>query len=274
VSGPPAPAAGERCASIEIFAGERLEVRRLAREGSGPTLILLHEGLGSVSAWRSFPDLLADACDAPILVYSRKGYGRSQPVIRPRPLDYMQREAHGALEAVVAATKGPVVLVGHSDGASIALVHAAEGASREKVVGVVAMAPHLFCEDVSVAAIREAKSAYESGSLRERLAKHHDDVDGAFYGWNEAWLDPGFRAWSIAGCVEAIDASLLVIQGRDDPYGTLAHVEASMRGTRGRVDTCIFHTCGHAPHRSREAEVVKAIASFVAGLRVTTNSAT
>ena len=274
MSGPSAPAAKDSDASIELVSGERLEVRRIACEGSGPTLILLHEGLGSVSAWRGFPDLLAEACHACAIVYSRVGYGRSQPVVRPRPLDYMEREAHGALEALVAATDGPVVLVGHSDGASIALVHAGEGASREKVAGVVAIAPHLFCEDVSVGAIREAKVAFESGSLRDRLAKHHDDVDGAFYGWNDAWLDPGFRAWTIAELAQTITAKLLVIQGRDDPYGTLRQVEALMHGTRGRVDACIFHMSGHAPHRTREDEVVKAIADFVSGLRSTTRAAT
>ena len=134
------------------------------------------------------------------------------------------------------------------------------------------MAPHLFCEDVSVAAIRHAKVAFESGALRDRLAKHHDDVDGAFYGWNDAWLDPGFRAWTIASQAEAISAKLLVIQGRDDPYGTLRQVETLMNGTRGGVDACIFHTSGHAPHKTREAEVVKAIADFVYGLRVTTRT--
>ncbi len=267
MSGRSSPGIQDSDASIELVAGERLEVRRLAREGSEPTLILLHEGLGSVSAWSGFPDVLAEACRARAIVYSRVGYGRSQPVVRPRPLDYMQREAHGALEALVAATDGPVVLVGHSDGASIALVHAAEGASRGKVVGVVAMAPHLFCEDVSVTAIREAKVAFESGALRDRLAKHHDDVDGAFYGWNEAWLDLGFRAWSIAEVAQAITANLLVIQGRDDPYGTLRQVETLLHATRGRVDTCIFHTSGHAPHKTRASEVVRAIADFVSGLR-------
>ena len=263
------PVACDSDTSIELVAGERLEVRRLGHEGAGPTLIVLHEGLGSVSAWRAFPDLLAEECRTRAIVYSRAGYGRSQPIVRPRPLDYMQREAHGALEALVAAAEGPVVLVGHSDGASIALVHAAEGASREKVLGVVAMAPHLFCEDVSVASIREAKAAYESGSLRERLAKHHDDVDGAFYGWNDAWLDPRFRTWTIATQAQAITAKLLVIQGRDDPYGTLRQVEALMQGTRGDVDACILHTSGHAPHKTREAEVVTAIAGFVARLRTT-----
>jgi pimeloyl-ACP methyl ester carboxylesterase len=159
------------------------------------------------------------------------------------------------------------VLVGHSDGGSIAIVHAGSGARPGRVRGLALEAPHVFVEDVSVKSIAESREAFERGPLREGLAKYHDDPDGAFWGWNRAWLDPGFRAWNIESYLPKIEVPILVIQGEDDPYGTLAQVDAIARGAlHAHVDRLVLPKCGHAPHRDCPEETIDAIARFVAGV--------
>jgi len=228
------------------------------------TLVFLHEGLGSVSTWRDVPAELARRTGWGAFVYSRLGYGASDPVVPPRPLSYMHDEA-ALLPAVLdAAAVGAAVVIGHSDGASIAVLHAATGDPR--VRGLVLEAPHVFVEDLAVASIAAARDAYLGGDLRARLARHHRDVDGAFWGWNRAWLDPGFRAWNIEAALPAIAVPTLVVQGVDDPYGTLAQVAAVERQLRGPVTTLILERCGHAPHRDRREETLAAIAAHVARL--------
>ncbi|HKY95003.1 MAG TPA: alpha/beta fold hydrolase, partial [Kiloniellales bacterium] len=203
--------------------GVRLEVRRLAGTRPGPTLIFLHEGLGSVALWRDFPDKVAAATGLPVVVYSRRGYGRSDPRAESYAPDFMHREALDVLPKLLAALgiERPL-LVGHSDGASIALIHA----SRHPVAGVVALAPHVFVEAITVAAIAKAADAARDTDLLQRLGRHHARPDHAFWGWNDIWLLPAFRDWTIEDVLPAIQAPVLAIQGEDDEYGTMAQIDA------------------------------------------------
>jgi pimeloyl-ACP methyl ester carboxylesterase len=257
--------------------GARLEVferdGEAAAVGAGtdvPTLVFLHEGLGSAAQWRDFPARLGERTGCPTLAYSRRGYGRSSAVALPRPLTYMHEEGERVLPALLdACGVRSCVLVGHSDGASIALVHAGTPAARGRVRGLVLEAPHVFVEDLSVASIAAAREAFEHGALREGLAKYHDDPDGAFRGWNRAWLDPGFRTWNLEGYLPAIDVPVLVVQGENDPYGTLAQVEAIERGVAGGAERRVLPACGHAPHRDQPGATLDAMVAFVERVRRT-----
>lgn len=242
--------------------GHTIEIRRIPG-GPGPALVLLHEGLGSVSAWRDFPERLAQATGRAVVAYSRAGYGQSSPVPLPRPLDYMQREGRKGLPRLLDALGlDRVVLVGHSDGASIALVQA--GADRSgRVAGVVVMAPHSFVEDMCLVSIAEAKTAFETTDLRARLARHHADVDVAFWGWNRAWLDPAFKAeFDIRADLPRIQAPVLVIQGRQDQYGTIAQVDAVLEAAPD-ARAVLLDDCGHSPHKDQPEATIGAIAEFV-----------
>ncbi|HEX7238788.1 MAG TPA: alpha/beta hydrolase [Longimicrobiaceae bacterium] len=232
--------------------------------GEAPTLVFLHEGLGCVSLWRDFPARLAEATGCGALVYSRAGYGRSDPVDLPRPVSFMHHEGLRVLPEVLdAAGVRDAVLVGHSDGASIALVHAGSGAAG-RVRALVLEAPHVFVEDVSVASIARAGEAYRGTDLRAKLARHHGgNVDCAFRGWNEVWLHPEFRAWNLEAYLPAISVPVLVVQGEADEYGTLAQVEAVRTGVRGPVETLVLPGVGHSPHRDRPDETLAAMAAFV-----------
>jgi pimeloyl-ACP methyl ester carboxylesterase len=230
------------------------------------SLVFLHEGLGSVSTWRDFPARVVTTTGLCALVYSRLGYGQSEPVSIPRPMSYMHDEGLVVLpELLDAAGIERCILVGHSDGGSIALVFAGAGLPQStRCVGLVLEAPHVFVEDLSVASIAAARDAYTKGSLRERLARHHGaNVDGAFLGWNGAWLDPRFLAWNIEEYLPRVTVPSLVIQGQDDPYGTLAQVDAIEQGAGAPVTRLVLPGCGHAPHRDRPEEVLAAIAAFV-----------
>jgi len=226
----------------------------------GPTLVLLHEGLGSVAMWRDFPEKLARACGLPAFASSRSNYGTSAATAAlPRPVRYMHDEAlllPGVLEA--AGISDPI-LVGHSDGASISILYAADHPVR----GLILEAPHVFGEEVSFASIARAKEAYEKGGLRERLAKYHQNVDAAFYGWNGPWLDPEFRKWDLTDQLPRISAPILVVQGLADEYGTSAQVEAIRRGAGGKVDAALLEGCGHSPHREKPEETLAAMQAFV-----------
>jgi pimeloyl-ACP methyl ester carboxylesterase len=218
-------------------------------------LVFLHEGLGSIAQWRDTPAEIARLTGRPALVYSREGYGHSSPASVPRPLSYMHDEAR-----TIPRVEEPV-LVGHSDGASIAIIAAGEGLVHPRAL--VLIAPHVFVEDLSVASIAAARDAYEHGDLRARLARYHDDVDGAFWGWNRAWLDPAFRAWNLEAYLPRITAPVLVVQGTGDQYGTLAQVEALERQLAGPVETMLVAGAGHAPFRDQPALVHGRIAEFV-----------
>ena len=231
---------------------------------AAPTLVLLHEGLGCVGLWGDFPAKLVEATGCGIFAWSRAGYGQSSAIPLPRPLTYMHDEARDILPKVLDAIGfRDGLVIGHSDGASIAVIHAGLHADS-RVRGVVAIAPHVFTEDMGIASIAEAKRAYEQGDLRARLARRHQNVDCAFYGWNGAWLDPGFRAWDITEFLPAIRVPVLVVQGVDDQYGTIAQVEAIERGCGGPVETVMLPGVGHAPHREAPEATLAAIVGFTA----------
>jgi len=252
-------------ASFVQAGGHRLEYSWIDPTGSSdsrPPLVFLHEGLGSVALWKDFPDQVAAATGCPALVYSRYGYGRSDPIAERREVDYMHREALEVLPEMLdrLALERPI-LVGHSDGASIALIHA--GAGRP-VRGLVAMAPHVFVEDLSLASIARARVAFESTDLARRLARYHDHVDSAFRGLNEIWLHPDFRSWNIEAYLPSITCPVLLIQGQDDQYGTPAQVEAIARQVSGPVEVVMLKQCGHAPQVDRSDDTLQAITRFVA----------
>jgi pimeloyl-ACP methyl ester carboxylesterase len=233
--------------------------------GSAPTLVFLHEGLGSVALWRDFPRKVARRLNAPALVYSRFGYGASDGLQGKRTPRFMHEEALGVLPALLdqLGVERPV-LVGHSDGASIALIHAAS--SARPVRALVCLAPHVFVEPVCVESIAKIRQSYLNTDLRQRLEKYHERVDDAFLGWADIWLEPEFLAWSIEDLVAGIEEPLLLIQGRDDEYGTLAQLDRIEARVKGPTTRLVLSACGHSPHRDQEAAVIDAIAAFVARL--------
>lgn len=247
-------------------AGRRLDYRWIEPKRAGrPPLVLLHEGLGSIELWKDFPDRVAEATGCGTLVYSRYGYGRSDRLEEPRGVDYMHREALDSLPEVLAATGVcEPVLVGHSDGASIALIHA--GAGRWNPRGLVLAAPHVFVEDITVESIAAARTIYRETDMPRKFARYHDDPDGTFRGWNDIWLHPDFRAWNIEEVLPGIRCPMLLIQGLDDEYGTLAQLDAIERGAGGPVGRLELADCRHSPHRDQPAATLAAIVRFVDGL--------
>jgi pimeloyl-ACP methyl ester carboxylesterase len=227
-------------------------------------LVMLHEGLGSLSMWRDFPAHLAQATGCRTLVYSRLGYGSSSPLDAPRRVDYMHEEALRWLPDILKrlGVRRPV-LFGHSDGGSIALIHAATLGSE--IAGLITLAPHVKVEDCSVRGIEAARAAYLETDLRERLSRHHADVDSAFWGWNRIWLDPAFRSWNIEGLLQSIRCPILAIQGMDDEYGTMEQINSIGR-TAPNSRLLRLVACGHSPHRDQPQAVLAAAAQFVAGL--------
>jgi pimeloyl-ACP methyl ester carboxylesterase len=247
--------------------------RRSPRE---PLIVFLHEGLGSVSMWRDFPDLVCAATGLDGLVYSRPGYGRSSA---RRPglgwgRGFMHEEALEVLPALLRSLElpsgdRPLWLFGHSDGASIALIHAAHHPGA--VAGLVALAPHIMVEEICLASIRDAVTAFSGRGLRERLARHHHDVDDTFHGWSGAWLDPAFADWSIEDELNQIDCPILAVQGLDDRYGTLDQIRGIARRA-GRVRLLELPDCGHSPHRDQPERVLEAVAAFMSSARVCTGT--
>jgi pimeloyl-ACP methyl ester carboxylesterase len=224
----------------------------------GPTLVFLHEGLGSVSAWRDFPARLAAATGLGAFVYSRRGYGRSDPLPGPFTTSFMHEEARALPAILEAASVRDPILVGHSDGASIALLHAA----LHPVRGLALEAPHVFVEDVCLASIAALRERFPE--LRARFEKHHGaNTDAVFRAWTDAWLHKDFRAWNIEAALPAIRSPLLVIQGDADEYGTLAQVRALETHLTGRVETLVLPHCGHSPHRDAPEAVLEAMTRFV-----------
>ena len=252
-------------ASLEVL-GRKLECLHLDGDTTRPTLVLLHEGLGCVALWRDFPQRLAATTGCAVFAYSRFGYGGSDAEPLPWPLDYMQREGRDVLPRLLAAAGiNDCVLVGHSDGASIALVHAATS-GRAKVRGVVVMAPHVFAEDCGLESIAAVRGQYETG-LRERLAKYHGaNVDCAFRGWSESWLHPDFRQWNLEGFLPEISAPVLQIQGVDDQYGTAAQLQAIAAGVSGPCETHLLEDCRHAPQFEQPERTLALIQGFIDGI--------
>jgi len=244
---------------------QRLEYAWIgAKRADAPLIVFLHEGLGSLAMWKDYPQALCAAAGMRGLVYSRHGYGRStpRPATQKWPVEFMHAEAQQVLPALFdrLGVEDPPWLFGHSDGASIALLYAA--AFRTRVAGLVAVAPHVFVEDVSVTSIEQARIAYATTDLRQRLARYHDDPDSAFRGWNDIWLDPAFRAWNIEDCLPRIRCPLLAVQGEDDPYGTMAQVDAIAR-LAPHARLLKLPACGHSPHRDQPAALSEAVVAFL-----------
>jgi pimeloyl-ACP methyl ester carboxylesterase len=246
--------------------GGLVEYRWLPATGaSSQALVLLHEGLGSMDLWRCFPEDLAASSGRSVLVWSRHGYGHSGPAPRPRRPTYMHDEALIVLPELLDRLRiESPVLVGHSDGASIALIHA--GGSGRPVGGVVAIAPHVLVEDHTLAGIAAARDAYRSSDLPARLGRYHDDVDATFWGWNDVWLSAGFRAWNIEDYLPRITAPVLVIQGADDLYGTLEQVARIEAATAGPVRRLVVDSGGHAVHLVHPDLVTRAIIEWLTAL--------
>lgn len=229
-----------------------------------PTIVMLHEGLGSVAMWRDFPARLAEATGCEIFVYSRHGHGGSSVLTGPRTIDYMHDEARITLPAILETTGiSKPILFGHSDGASIALIHA--GLPASQVAALILAAPHVLVEPETATGVRTANIAYKNG-LRERLAKYHADVDRTFHGWSDIWLEPGFLDWNIEAYLPAITAPVLAIQGTADDFGTLDQIDRIQAGVAGRCEQLVLEGCGHAPHRKRVADVLAAVVGFVRSL--------
>ncbi len=227
-----------------------------------PSIVMLHEGLGSASLWGDFPDRLAAATGVTVFAYSRAGYGASSSVALPRPLTYMHGEASDVLPPLLDAIgfqRG--LLLGHSDGASIAAIYAGS-VQDHRVRGLVLIAPHFIVENVGLAAIRAAKAAYEDGDLKARLAHWHKHVDAAFYGWNGAWLDPGFRTWDITDALAYIRVPIEIVQGENDQYGTIRQVEIARAECYCPVEVAMIAGAGHSPQREKADVTLAAIADF------------
>jgi pimeloyl-ACP methyl ester carboxylesterase len=232
--------------------------------GIAPTIVLLHEGLGALSLWRSFPQKLSDRTGMGVFAWSRLGYGQSDLAPMPRPLDYMSIEGERCLPEVLDAFGfQDGAIFGHSDGATIAAIFA--GAHHDlRVRALILMAPHFFTEPGGQTAIAVTRDAYLNGPLRERLSKYHRDVDATFLGWADAWLDPAFSGvWSVEAGLSNITVPTLAIQGAQDEYGTLAHIEALAAQSPSPVETAIIENCRHSPHQEKPEETLAAVSNFL-----------
>ena len=244
---------------------QKLEYRMIGpRPDAAPTVVMLHEGLGCVGLWGDFPDRLQQAVGCGVFVYSRAGYGQSSPVKLPRPLSYMHDEARETLPKLLEAIgfkRG--LLLGHSDGASIAAIYAGSHQDR-RIGGLVLIAPHFFTEDAGIKSIEKARKAYETGDLRAKLSRWHADVDNAFKGWNGAWLDPGFRQWDITEFLAYIRVPVLIVQGEDDQYGTIRQIAAAQQECYCPVEVALFPGAKHSPQREASEATLEVIADFTA----------
>ena len=246
--------------ALLTIAGHALEY--LWIEGTRPTMVFLHEGLGSVELWRTFPAELAASTGNSALVYSRLGHGWSDPLSGPRPLDFMEREALETLPALLDALEvDDPVLVGHSDGASIALIHA--GAGPRPASALIALAPHVFVEPETLAGTDAALSAFRDNDMAQKMARYHRDPVATFDGWVDVWQDPAFRDWNIETVLPGIDCPALVIQGADDEYGPAAQLDAIESGIPGTLERLWLADCGHSPHLDQPHQVVAAATDFI-----------
>ena len=236
-------------------------------DGDAPLLVFLHEGLGSLSMWRDFPARLCEAAACRGLVYSRPAYGQSTPrgADERWDVDFMHRQAHEILPALlnalhIDASQTPLWLFGHSDGGSIALLYAAR--FPEQLAGAIVLAPHIMVEELTIRSIEQARTTYQQTNLRDKLARYHNDPDSAFWGWNDIWLHPPFRLWSIEDEISSILCPLLAIQGLDDEYGTLEQI----RGIARRVpqtELLELPACAHSPHRDQPDKLIRTTINFI-----------
>ena len=242
-------------------AGRKLEYWRIDAEASKPVLVFLHEGLGSITQWRDFPQEVVAATGCPAIVYARYGYGQSDVLQEPRQPDFMHDEALIALPQVLASLGiSAPILVGHSDGASISLIHAGAG---NPVRGVVVEAPHVFVEEHGMAGIVAAKEAFESTELPQKLGKHHRHAAKTFHGWNDVWVSNDFRRWNIEAFLPGIRCPVMAIQGEDDAYGTYAQLDAIARQVSGPCDLVKLPDCGHTPHKEQPEKTLAAVTRFI-----------
>jgi pimeloyl-ACP methyl ester carboxylesterase len=245
----------------------RLEYRMIGpHPNEAPTIVMLHEGLGCVGLWGDFPDKLQAATGAGVFVYSRAGYGGSSPVKLPRPLTFMHEEAREVLPKVLDAIgfrRG--LLLGHSDGASIAAIYAGS-VQDHRVRGLVLIAPHFFTEDMGIAEIARAKELYATTDLPQKLARWHSDVDNAFRGWNDAWLDPEFRKWDIVEPLAYIRVPILIVQGEDDQYGTQRQIEVARQECYCPVEVALYPGVRHLPHREAPEQLLASVSEFATRL--------
>jgi pimeloyl-ACP methyl ester carboxylesterase len=242
--------------------GHRLETAWIAPAKPGrPTIVMLHEGLGSIMLWKDFPERLAARSGCGMLIYSRYGHGASSLLEGDRPVEYMHHEAEVVLPAVLRrfGIERPI-LFGHSDGGSIALIYA--GFRPDDVAGLILEAPHVFVEDLTVASIAQVKELYRTTDLAGKLRRYHHSVDQTFWGWNNIWLDPRFKFWNIERYLPAIRCPILAIQGRDDEYGTRAQLDTIVAATPA-TEMVMLAACGHSPHRDQGAEVLERSAAFI-----------
>jgi pimeloyl-ACP methyl ester carboxylesterase len=248
--------------SLIAVDGRRLETLELDGDPRLRPLVLLHEGLGSVGLWRGFPQRLAEVTGRRVIAFSRFGHGRSEPPRSPRTPAFFHEEALEVLPDVLdRLDAAEPILVGHSDGGSIALIHA----GHHRVTGLVLLAAHVFVEEICVTAIGQTRLAYVDDGLRDRLARHHDDPDAAFWGWCDVWLDPAFRDWSLDADATGVTAPTLIIQGRDDPYGTLAQVDRIADAVHTDARRLVVPG-GHSPHLEQAGAVIGAVTAFTAAL--------
>ncbi|BCH28197.1 hydrolase [Mesorhizobium sp. L-8-10] len=251
-----------------VAGGKSLEWAAWWRESAedAPVIVMLHEGLGCLSLWRGFPGQIADATGLPVFAYSRAGYGQSDPAELPRPPDYMTREAIDVLPAVLDAIGARnYILLGHSDGATIAAIHAGS-VGDFRIRGAVLMAPHFFTEPMGLAEIAKAKEAFATTDLRQRMARHHRDPEATFRGWNDAWLDPGFVSWNVADVIDYLRVPVLVIQGEHDQYGTVAQIEEIENRSSAPVDVVLLEDCRHSPQFDQPERTIEAVREFAARL--------
>ena len=223
---------------------------------------MLHEGLGSVSTWGEFPNRIFEQTGASVFVYSRPGYGPSPPTEPGLPIDYISRHARDVLPKIletIGFSRG--LLLGHSDGASMAVAYAGNF-EDPRVRGLVLMAPHFCVEPETLAEIRNARKAFETGDLRQRLSRHHKYVDAAFFGWNDVWLEPEFAAFNLKQELARISVPMLIIRGDGERYGTYQQVKMAQEIFKGQLETVLLPDCGHSPHREKPAQTIEAIARF------------
>jgi len=252
---------GEKLISID---GHQLDVRTIGSAGQGPLQVFLHEGLGSIELWRSYPDEVTTSTDERAVVYSRYGHGWSDVQRERRPVDFMDREAFVVLRDLIETVGvSDPILIGHSDGASIALLHA----SRHPVAALVLLAPHVFTEPFGLKEIRGANSRLSDTDLLARMAKYHQDPAATFAAWNDVWLDPAFESWNIEAALSDVTCPVLLIQGEDDEYGTMAQIDAISRQLGGTVDQLVLSECRHSPHLDRPTATADATAGFIKDVR-------
>lgn len=248
---------------IEI-GGRRLEYRWFSRNQRAAPLVFLHEGLGSIDLWRSFPADVVRMSGHPGLAYSRHGNGWSQPLEQRRDPDYMQHEALQVLPTLIhQLVEEPPILIGHSDGASIATIYAGAG---HEVAGMILIAPHVFVEDRTIESIGALRAAFDGSEMAEKMAKYHSRPESTFRGWSDIWLDDRFRDWNIESYLEAIDCPILLIQSENDEYGTIRQLDSIQRQARGPVQRLVVDGYNHAPHLEHPEVVTPATVQFISGL--------